>query len=636
MAKQKPWRAILNGFISSLRIVSREETAKLGEAGVALKLWNSQRRILNEVAAGMDQGIRKFYVLKSRQLGSTTIFVILMLFWLALHPRTKGALVVDQDKTRDDFRETIRNIIESIPGNYFGGAFSIKKNADNKYFMGFTNGSQLNFLVAGTSGSKESWGESAGYSLVVVSEIAKFGSEMGLLNFEEAMSDDNPDRFYVYESTANGPNHWQTRWKSAADDPFTIRRIFVGWWSKELNQVPKTDPRFSVYGLQPPDERERERIRKVKEKYDHEITAEQLCWFRWRMSQPGQTERALLQNQPWDDSEAFVLSGKSFFQIRVIMQDYDRLGGAVTGQPVVYQGYRFWLGEDFWKAEIENLGGDVLRQREVELRIWEQPMPEGRYVIGCDPAGGSDDRNDRHCVTVFRCFGDKLVQVAEYADNQVATRQCAWVLAYMAGIYRNCMINLELSGGYGNAVLVELNHLREMLRADIYSTRKAWGGKDLSDFLDNARWYIYRKPDNPTAAGYIINWKTNGDNKRQILNQFRDVHINGDLIINSKPLLEEMQIIVQDGSTIQASGGQKDDRCIAACLATHAWIEHERSGLLMAGETYEAVMARESGEHPTGDVINGIVQQYFRQIELGQVEEEMTPARSWMEARGLA
>jgi hypothetical protein len=626
---------MLARFIDNLRIVSREETARLGESGTKIKLWRSQRRILDEITAGMDEGIRTFLVLKSRQLGSTTIFVILDLFWLALHPHMKGALVVDQDKTRDDFREQIRNIIASIPPSYFGGSFGIKKGGDNKYFMAFTNGSQLNFLVAGTSGSKVAWGESSGFSLVHLTEVASYGNEEGLNNFEEAMSEKNPDRLYVYESTAKGFNHWQTRWKGARLDPFTKRCIFVGWWGKEDNEIARTDPRFQLFGLNEPDDRERTKIRVVKERYGWEITPEQLAWIRWRGAQPSQSESNLNQNQPWTEDDAFVMSGKSYFQTRLIVQDRENLSAA----RVPYKGYRFWLGEDFWSATLEDLAKDPitapLRQREVELRVWQPPVADARYVIGCDPAGGSDEKNDRHAISVWRCYADKLVQVAEYADNMADTRQAAWVLAYMAGVYHNCLITLELGGGYGNAVKVELNHIRQQLRADIYRDKRSKKGHDWSDFLDNARHYLYRRPDAPSAAGYIEDFQTTGNLKRQVFSEFRDSHINGYLAIHSMPLLDEMQIIQQDGDSIAAPNNQKDDRTIAACLANHAWIQHERDSLLMQGETFAVVEAREAGERTGGHVVDQIVAQFLRDSQ-EPTSEDLTPAQQWMVERGLA
>lgn len=624
MAKQPKWRPLLMKFISELRIISREESTKLGEQGVKIQLWNSQKRIIDQLVDGMDQGIRHFNVLKSRQLGSTTVFVIIALFWLALHPRMKGAMVFDQDKTREEFREQIRMIVSSIPAAYM--RFSIVKGGDNKFMMRFSNGSQLSFLVAGTGGSKDAWGESAGYSFVLLTEIASYGSEEGLNNFEEAMSETNPDRLYVYESTAKGFNHWKTRWDAGRDDPYTQRNIFVGWWSKELNVIRRTDPRFMLYGQTPPDDRERTRIKLVGERYGHEITDEQLAWIRWRMASGKQSENSLNQNQPWLEEEAFVLSGKSFFQTRILAQEFERTTATA------YMGWRFWLGRDFWSARVERIM-EATRQHEIELRVWHAARDDAQYVIGCDPAGGSDEKNDRHCVSIWRCYADKLVQVAEYADNMADTRQCAWVLAYLAGTYKNCMINLELSGGYGKAVMAELDNIKERLRADLYQQKRSYKGEDMSNFLDNARYYIYRRPDAPTGAGYIINFSTTSDLKRQIFNQFRDLHINGILHINSTPLLGEMQIIVQEGDSIGAPNNQKDDRCVAGCLAAHAYIQHIQSTMIMQGETWTAATARENGEQRDGHIVDRIVSQYLREYEEGEIER--TPAQLWMEERNL-
>ena len=628
MAKEPKWRQQLAKFIDSLRIVSREETVKVGEQGAKVELWDSQRRILDEITAGMEEGIRKFYVLKSRQLGSTTIFVIIALFWHAKHPNMKGAMVFDQEKTRDDFRQVLRHIVGTMQGGYMGGYFDIEKNGDNKFFMKFTNGSQINFLVAGTSGSKVAWGESSGYSFVLLTEVANYGSAEGLSNFEEAMSENNPNRLYVYEGTAKGYNHWRDRWIEAQRDPFTTKCIFVGWWSKELNVIPRSDPRFAMFGMSAPSPREKELIDLVWSRHKHKITSEQLAWIRWRGSKSSQTEASLNQNQPWVSEQAFIMTGRSYFQSRLIAHDLDRMSSTP------YQGYRFWMGKDFWSAALERLPGDETRRKEIELRVWEEPTDEGRYVIGMDPAGGSDDKNDRHACSVWRCYADRLVQVAEYADNIAETRQAAWVLAYLAGVYKDCIVNLELSGGYGKAVMVELEHLRDLLRADINANRRGPRGQDWTDFLSNARYYIYRRPDSPTANGYVLNWLTTSDNKRMIFSEFRDSHINGQLIINSKPLLEEMLMVVQDGSEIGAPNHQKDDRTFAACLAHHTWVQHVRPGMLSNGETYDSVQQREHDPKGGAQFINRIVEQ-FMSAGGGLNPDDDDPGQLWAEQRGL-
>lgn len=629
MAKAAPkWKPLLLGFIGSVRIISRDETGKPGTVGTKIALNRTQRYVLDQFIDGLSHDIHTFNGLKGRQQGWTTLCVLMDVFWLAIHPGMKGALVVDQDKTREDFRETIRGIIESA-NEYFGNKFSIKKGGDNKYMMLFSNGSSLHFLVAGT-GSKVAWGESSGYSLVHLTEIASYGSSEGLDNFEEAMSQVNPDRLYIYESTAKGYNHWRKRWFAARQDPFTVRCIFTGWWAKEDNQVARSDPRFAAFGLAPPDDRERVKIIAVKERYGWFITPEQLAWRRWYESNEARSAASQDQNQPWIEEEAFVQTGRSFFQTRLIVRDYDRIDK--EGQ--AYKGYRFWLGTDFWAGQLEDIGLDQnweLRRNEIEFRVWFPPVADARYVIGADPAGGSDPKNDRHAISVWRCYADKLVQVAEYADNHCDTRQAAWVLAYIAGAYRNCLIILELGGGYGNAVTVEFDHLREVLRADMNRDRRSMKGEDWTDFLDNARYYIYQKTDNPAGKGYVIGFQTTGSLKNQIMSQLRDAHMTGALVVYSKQLLEEMQSVTQDKDTIEAPNGQKDDRVIAAALANHAWVQHERGGMVMMGETYAVVTARESGQVTGRHMVDRIAQQYLRSIE--DAPREMTPAQRWIEER---
>jgi hypothetical protein len=623
------WRPILDALIDKIRIVSREETAALGEEGTKLKLWTSQESILNEICLGMDEGIRDFNILKSRQLGSSTIFEIVIILWLSLHPRIKGALVVDQDKTRDKFREELRNMILSIPAR-FGGLKIVPKGGDNRFSMKFTNGSQLDFLVAGTGGSKVSWGESSGYTFAILTEIASYGNEEGIFNFLEALSDNHPDRLLIKESTAKGHNHWRDIWVAGQENPLTTKNVFVGWWSKHLNSISKLDPKFSQYGLMPPDEREFEKIKIVEKNYGWKVTPEQLAWYRWYLAKDGKTDANAAQNQPWYAEEAFVLTGNSFFPLRMIAKDYERMPSTF------YQGYRFYLSTDFWETRVEHIDAvkNPERKNEVEMRVWEQPCPEGIYVIGCDPAYGSDERNDRHAVQVWRCFADKIIQVCEWASNEAETRQCAWVLAYLAGTYRNCMVNIELTGGYGHAVLTEFEHLKELMRAEMSQGKTDGRGRMLADFLDTVRHYIYRKADHPGGAGYIIHTNTTMSVKGQVFNQFRDAYLSGRAIVNSRPMLQEMQIIVQNGDRIAAPGRQKDDRTMASCLAVHAYIQHYRDQLVSEGMTFDRATRENREDDKISTAIGMLVLNTMKQIAEGQTEEP-DPAQQWMIARGL-
>src|SRR5574340_268329 len=197
------WLDLFLEFVKMLRIDSKNLQASLDGRGSEFDLWDSQRLFLENVADGLDNGVRTFYCLKARQLGVSTISLAIDIFWLACHPGLQGCLVVDNESNRDKFRLIIHRYIESFPKGFFGSRFAIVKGKDNKNFIHFTNGSTLDFLVAGTR-KRATWGESRAYNFAHVTEVAKYGDPSGIASFRECLSEINPDRLYIYESTAFG------------------------------------------------------------------------------------------------------------------------------------------------------------------------------------------------------------------------------------------------------------------------------------------------------------------------------------------------------------------------------------------------------------------------------------------------
>lgn len=631
MTESKKWLPVFLKLIELLRIDSKEVAAE-DERGSKLKLWGSQRRFLGELCYGLDGGVREFCFLKSRQLGITTVSLAIDIFWMAMYNGMVGCLVADNDSNSAGMRHILRRYIDSFPKGFFGKSFTLLK--DNKNFMTFSNGSRLDFLVAGKS--KKTWGESKGYALAHLTERSKYGSEEGLASFRETLSETNPNRLVISESTANGMNHFKEYYEECGRDTLTKHRVFIGWWAKEINSISKKDPRFPVYGVAEPDANERELMDHVLEKHKFKVSMEQLAWFRWKASDGSVSDSDMKQNQPWYDAQAFVLSGHSFFQVRTIGEQLDRIMSGVDengDRTVRFKGYRMWLGNDFWASRMEHIV-DPERIEEVQLRVWEDPLPSARYVIGCDPAFGRNDWKDRSVVSVWRAFADKLVQVAEYADNTHETYQTAWVLSYLAGIYQNCIVNIELTGGPGRAVLREFDALRERLRAEIY--QKVSDDRGWDNFLYHARHYLYRKSDS-FSGGHVKSFDTNGRTKFEIMNQLRDSHSTGILLINSGPLCNEMLGVVQDGYEIGAPGRNKDDRVFAAALANRAWLDDVRDPMTRAGQAYAVVMNAENTDEDDSSqgrmIIDKLVADFFKTQE--ERVDEPTPDEQWMNERGF-
>lgn len=587
MAAKTKWLPIFTRFIEDLRIDSKEVPAE-DERGAKLDLWGTQRHYLKEISSGLDEGIRDFRTLKGRQQGISTVSLALTIFWMAFYPGTIGAFAADSDSNRNVFRQLIKRVLLSFPPDYFGGDFRIVKGADNRDFTQFSNGSRLDYLTAGRK-KNATLGESRGYSFALCTEVANYGDASGLQSFRETLATDHPNRLFLYESTAKSYNHWYLMCKEAEDHPLVMRFIFIPWCMKELNRIGKRDKRFQLYGLTPPSGDEQHLINEVKARYGVVITPEMLAWYRECYSKADSTDSFadLAQNQPWLPEQAFVATGRHFFNTRLLQQ---RIGE--VHEQIEFMGYRYFCGTDVFAMKLEQIT-DPTRLGDVTLRVWEEPIETGRYAIGCDPAYGRDDDSDFSAISVWRCYADKLVQVAEYSDRRTETRQLAWILSHLAAAYSNCTVNIEL-GGPGRAVLSELEALRTILQSELYAREvKARGWEDA---LSNVRDYTFHRPDNPGSRGYIIHFETTWKRKMEMMNQLRDSISSSQLVANSIPLLTELSHMVQHHSDIAPSGeGTNDDRVFSAGLANRTWLDNIRLGMIVEGLSYEVVAAEEAG-----------------------------------------
>jgi hypothetical protein len=621
---KQPWVPVFKEFIKYIRINSKE-VASIDEKGAPLNLWESQKIVLDRIEHGMERGKHSFCVLKSRQLGLSTFTVALDTFWLAFFSRITGALVTENDKNSEIFREMVKSYIRSLPKGFFGSKFDIVN--DNDKFMSFTNGSRLDFLVAGKN--KENWGEGSGYVLAHLTEVAAYGKPAGLASFREALSETHPQRLVIYESTAKGMNLYKALWEEHKRDEFSKEAIFVGWYHKPMNKILRNDPRFKVYGVADYDPVEEELLEDVKTKYGYSISREQMAWYRWRQSDTSVTQQDMNQNQPFTEEMAFVATGYSFFQMGVLEKELERC------TKLIFTGYKYLIGNDFWTVECEQIT-DPNRLPEVTLRIWEEPDENGFYAIGVDPAHGRDEDNDRHAISVWRCFGDKLVQVAEYADNEIGTKQAAWVLAHLAGAYRNCVINVESAPGPGGVIMNEVENLRDKMRIDPRFDNNTDKNPNWDDFLANARWYLYRKYDH-YGPGTVKGWESNYKTKIQLMNQIHDNFLGDKVLVRSVPLIKEMMSVIRRGDQIGAPESEYDDRVFGMALANRGWIDSWMMNLLAQGVVYDDYLKEISGEpvDKSTKMINNIVRDFMKNAAERAETPQIDPHKQWLYDKGF-
>lgn len=636
MASNK-WLTLFRNFVADIRIKSREQRSS-DPRGVPLVLWESQRRFLYEVGSGLDDGIHKFNCLKSRQLGVTTVSLAIDVFWVAVHDNLIAALVSDTEKNRDKNRSTIKHYVESFDEGYFGEAFRIK--TDNRTRMEFSNGSRIDFLVAGVRKKSTAWGEGEGYTLIHCTELASYADADGLKSLEEGFAQVNPSRLMINESTAKGYNHWRDRWISGQNKTHTERSFFIGWWASDVNRIAVSDPRYHKFGRFPASGDERELIHNVNVLHDFKVDREQLAWIRWKESDAGSEQDLLQQNQPWTADQAFVQSGRSFFQMKKINDDakniMDTNKKGPDQSPYQYKGYRYEVDGDFFSFRMEELEFSQSNLELVELKVWQEPEKGGKYVIGFDPAYGRTEHKDGHAITVWRCFADKLVEVAEYVTDDVDLKYASWVLFHLCAAYGDVMANVELTGP-GREVMSEFDHLRQLL--DVSMNRPKIEERQWQDAGANARWFLYHRADSP-GAGYVHNTEANFNTQQELMHGLRSSYVSEEIEIKSLRMLGQMRYVVIDesghiGAPDSSNPDIKDDLVYSSALAAQAWKAWVRKDMLARGMTFDAVMKEESGESTKAPRLMDSLVQRFLNFQIQQADQEPPRGSQWHIDQGL-
>lgn len=516
-----------------------------------LKLLGTQKYYIQEIAKGLSEGQHWFVVLKGRQLGLSTVSLALDLYWNFLHPGTQGSLVTDTDENRNNFRTMLSMYIDNLDKR-----FKVPVKAHNRMELTFRNTSRLAYLVAGTK-KNSSLGTGKAINFLHATECSSWGDDEGFRNLLATLAETNPHRFYVFESTARGYNLFHEMWETAKESRFQ-RAIFIGWWRNEIYRKERNTAEFNVYWDGHLTVEEAKWVSDIKELYDFDIQPEQIAWWRFKLAEEIQNENQMYQEYPPTEEYAFQMTGSKFFSTGSLNRAREEVNQAREAMYYCYQSSSY----------VETLRLVECEERDAELTVWEPPESGVQYVIGADPAYGSSENADRFVASIWKCYADKLVQVAEYATPDSSTHQFAWILAHLCGVYSGALLNLEMTGP-GQSVFSELQSLTKFPP----NARHC----ELNDVAGNIRHYLYRRQDT-MGGGFAYQWMTNQREKERMLNTYRDYFERGMLEIRSPDLLNEMRVIVRDGGWIGGDGDAKDDRVMACGLSVigwHDWLLHD-------------------------------------------------------------
>jgi hypothetical protein len=538
-------------FCSELKIETKEQGLRKMD-----NLLGTQTYVMDEISSGLESGVHFFVILKGRQLGITTISLALDLYWHYINAGLNGTLVTDTEENRDMFRGTLGSYMDGLPKE-----FKIPILAHNRNSLALKNRSRIFYQVAGLR-AKGSLGRGKGITFLHGTETSSWGDEEGLASLLASLAETNPKRLYIFESTARGFNMFHDMYVTAKRAR-TQKAIFCGWWRNEFySAAPDTDV-YKVYwdGKLTPEEKEW--TRDIKKLYNFEINSRQMAWWRWKMLEGIKDDSLMYQEFPPTEDYAFVMTGTSFFS-------NSRCTDAMKiAKKIDCDHYRYAMGVNFQDTEVLKS-----TERLSTLKVWEDPIDTAYYVIGADPAYGSSDWADRFCIQVFRCYSDGMEQVAEFATSELNTYQFAWVIAHLAGAYKNSTLNLEVNGP-GQAVLNEIKNLRRQAA----SMGNAMG-KSLMDVYGSMSNYIWRRNDTMGGISNSLGWLTTAATKERMMSYTKDLFERQMLDVYSVDTIEEMKTIIRDGASIEASGRNKDDRVMAMALACAAFSEQVQPQLI--------------------------------------------------------
>ena len=571
-------------FCSNLKIETKEQGLMRLD-----KLLGTQQYVIDEIIKGLEEDIHFFVILKGRQLGITTISLALDLYWHFLNPGLQGTLTTDTEDNRDMFRSTLSMYMDGLPKEW-----KIPAIAHNRNHLALKNRSRLFYQVAGLR-AKGNLGRGKAITYLHGTETSSWGDEEGLASLLASLAETNPMRLYMFESTARGFNIFHDMYVTAKRAR-TQRAIFCGWWRNELYSADPDGMVYKVYWDGKLSSEEKVWTRDIKKLYGVEINSRQIAWWRWKMLEGIKDEALMYQEFPPTEDYAFVMTGSSFFSSS---RCTDAMKAAKNTVPDCY---RYSFGMNFIDTQVIKSNPAV-----ATLRVWEEPIDTAYYVIGADPAYGSSDWADRFCIQVYRVYADGLDQVAEFATSELNTYQFAWIIAHLAGAYRNSTLNLEVNGP-GQAVIQELRNLRRQA-ASVQGRQ----GKDLMNVLGAMQNYLWRRNDTLGGPSNSIGWVTTPATKERMLNYMKDYFEREMMIVRSTDAIEEMKAIVRDGGTIHAPGRGKDDRVIASALACAAFAEQVQPRLIASRITRNVSKVQED-KTPEQVAMGRTVSSYLKKI----------------------
>ena len=372
--------------------------------------------------------MRRYIILKARQMGISTYTESKIFQETANNEFVRSMIIAHEEKASTNlfqmsklFYEELDDVIQPMKKYSNGRILAFENPTNDESEKRGLPGLRSNITIA-TAGTGEV-GRSATPTKLHISELAFFPDAkttmMGLLQGVP----DTLDSLVILESTANGiGDYFHEMWQAAVRGKNDFIPIFLPWfidpeYSKEFDSDAEREQLIYEVNQKYTDHNGKElRTYEYELMVQNDLTYEQLNWRRATIANKCQGDEELFcQEYPSTPSEAFIVSGRPRFDVKVLKK------------------YQTYTKPPLMRGYLDDANGVITFREDNKgyVSIWKKP--ENRfYVIGADVAEGLKDGDfscglvgdeDFMVVAMWHghidpdLFGKELIKLAKYFNQ---------------------------------------------------------------------------------------------------------------------------------------------------------------------------------------------------------------------------
>ena len=419
-------------------------------------------------------------ILKARQLGFTTYIQLNYLEKALYYPNSVSATIADKAENANKIFRIGKLAWDNLDEN-FKSLYDLKyNNVKELYFDALNSG-----YFVGTNM------RSGTVNRLLMSEVAymKNYSETVAGSMEAVPKDGE----IALESTANGLNEFHDEYQQAKEGKSEFKPFFFNftWDDNYRESPPKSDDWIDQYK-----ELARNHNLVLDPVKDFNLDSSQFYWY---FNKARRLKAKVKQEYPLSDTEAFLSDSGSVFDLFAVAQLKART-------PV-----------DMFK----------------NVKIYEQPVKDGVYIIGGDPAKGTG--NDGSALEVLRVLDNgSLKQVASYWDDKIRPDQLGKKTIELAKFYNSAFVVPERN------VLSYVIELQNSTYDNIFINRQ-----------------VGKKTEKQKNE---MGWNTTGANRDLLIDDFIEEWEEGHIeIVDSNTISEMKTFVRKDNGRREADSKRHDD-----------------------------------------------------------------------------